>query len=377
VNAAESAYNEIVLMVTLTGTNMTDVYCRAYNENDHPKKIPAADMEFMSCGGQRRCYRGTGQRCKADVGCNVTITGLQNHRKYVVWCVPKFQPEFHEYWPQNSDMYPNDIEGIPWQTERVDPAEVHKILGIDNFIVAALMVVYIWWAIVGMKPGEPIAHPSVGVVLIGLLAGGILKHVFNHTEDFSYTSFSYHLLPMVIFSAGFKLKGKNVSKHFSVVGALGFAGTLASFVCLYYAFKSVTKFSARERLIAASSLCATDTIAAISFVPQSMMPLAHSVVLGEGILNDIMAVMISTSLAARSPSSLEQLNVFHLGSTPFALEQMTIKGGHLDTACRDLTSSYLQALQQLLLGHLLQSCQRYSLFLQQVLGTDTGCQLLL
>jgi NhaP-type Na+/H+ or K+/H+ antiporter len=315
VSAEESSYNSIVLEVTLTGTNMTDVFCRAFDDTSSPTLIPAADIDFMSCGGKKRCYTGTGQHCVADKGCNVTISGLQNHRKYVMWCVPKFQMEMEEYWPQDSDVFPQDNEGIPWQTERVVPAEVHKMLGIDNFLVAALMVAYIWWSVHGMRPGEPIAHPSVGVVLIGLLAGAILKFWFGEERDFSYTLFSYHLLPMVIFSAGFKLKGNNMTKHFTIVGVLGLAGTLVQFVCLYYCLKSVTNFSARDRLIAASSLCATDTIAAISFVPQATMPLAHSVTLGEGILNDIMAVMVSTTLVQTDAHSLEKINFFKLGAS--------------------------------------------------------------
>merc|ERR1719235_2249621 len=55
-------------------------------------------------------------------------------------------------------------------------------------------------------------------------------------------------------------------------------------------------FNSGARLVLASSLCATDTIAAMSFIPRKTFPAAHDIVLGEGITNDVVSVVIASSI---------------------------------------------------------------------------------
>jgi len=196
-------------------------------------------------------------------------------------------------------------------------------MGIENFLGAVLMVVYIWWSFsnsAASTRSSLVVHESAIVVVFGLLLGAVMKFVFERDMDFSYNVFSYYLLPMVIFSAGFQMKSNDMLKQVWHIGSLGLIATALSFLGILATLALVTKFTSRERLILASALCATDTIAALAFVPPALQPVAHSVILGEGILNDITAVLISTTLGESShnpsvQSFMYQCVYFASGST--------------------------------------------------------------
>lgn len=294
VNADESSFKQIKLNIETNSVRPVEVFCRAWPLDRAPGEIPKMTASFLSC---THCYTGTAWGCTSEA-CDVKINGLEGNRDYKVWCVPQTQPELEDWWPRDKDIYPQDEMGIPWRTERVDPVAVHKLMGIENFLGAALMVLYIWWSFASVRSDNRVIHESAVVVIIGLVIGAILRFVLDRDLDFSYDVFSYHLLPMVIFAAGFQLKSNDMLKRAWHIGLLGLLGTAMAFFVLYTVFGFLTNWSNRERLIAASALCATDTISAIAFVPQTSLPGAHSVILGEGILNDIMAVLISTMVGA-------------------------------------------------------------------------------
>lgn len=300
-----SSHNKIALWVQTNSNKSVDILCHAFPAK--MDKLPRADAKFIAC---KKCWIGGGTDC-TESGCDVNIYHLEANRQYKIWCLPKGQPENLEdgmakkhNWknrPIDSDIFPQDPAGIPWKTERVDPTKVHKMIGFENFLGAGLMIIYIWWSFsnaAASARGSLVVHESAIVVVFGLLLGAVLKFVFEREMDFSYNVFSYYLLPMVIFSAGFQMKSNDMFKQAWHIGSLGLLATALSFLGILTTLALVTKFTSRERLILASALCATDTIAALAFVPPALQPVAHSVILGEGILNDITAVLISTTLGA-------------------------------------------------------------------------------
>lgn len=289
VHAEMSTFNTIMVNVELNDTSHDmDVYCRAYPYDAERKKRPTPSVHFMSCS---KCNVGTTYGCKGN--CDVQIKPVHGNKKYSIWCVTKSQPQLMEYWPEDEDIFPQDIAGVPWMTARALPAGEHTVLGVENFFTGGLMVIYIWWSHV--SKGTSCISASALIVVIGLFCGWFLKFVFLRDMDFNFNMFSFYLLPMVIFSAGFRLKGNDMLKRFAHIGFLGLFGTICLGMSLFFVAGQVTHLPYRERLILAFSLCATDTIAAIGFVPQSV-GVSHSVVLGEGVLNDITSVLISQTL---------------------------------------------------------------------------------
>lgn len=103
---------------------------------------------------------------------------------------------------------------------------------------------------------------------------------------------------MVIFSAGFHLHAcSDAVQNFKLINLLGVVGTFLTFGGIWCILLLIPNFGPRSRLVLASSLCATDTIAALSFLPAQAFPTANAIILGEGILNDVVSVVLASSIS--------------------------------------------------------------------------------
>ncbi|CAE7763444.1 NHX4, partial [Symbiodinium pilosum] len=128
--------------------------------------------------------------------------------------------------------------------------------------------------------------------------------------------FSYYLLPMVIFAAGFNLDKQKFFRYGGYIFALGITGTVCIFVLIYFGSDLFTihpvngepfVIPAQNRLILASVLASTDTVAPMAFVSASDFPQLYAVIFGEGVLNDVVSILLSTSVedATKMPPLLE------------------------------------------------------------------------
>lgn len=301
-----SDYNMISLFVTTNSTVPTDTVCHAYrapnpaseglNAAPAPKR-PKADSRFLRCGSySTNCHTGEAQDCTRS-GCVVSISDLRVNQKYAIWCAPQFQPNLDYYWPNDNDVFPADQKGIQATTIRANPKELHTVVGFENGMAALGMVVYIYWS---TTSAAALVHESGVAVVCGLLFGGVLKLAFDKTMEFNYNLFSYFLLPMVIFSAGLHVKIPELRRRAGYIVFLGIFGTFASFGALMlvsYIFLPRV-LGLNERLIMASALSATDTLASLSFIKQRSMPVIRAIVFGEGILNDVVSILMATSLGS-------------------------------------------------------------------------------
>merc|ERR1712216_62241 len=139
--------------------------------------------------------------------------------------------------------------------------------------------------------------------------GIILKNFFDTVVVFSCNIFSFFLLPMVIFAAGYNLQKKNFFRYSSYIVSLGVLGTVLTFLFIYYSSDLVkhknwrgesVELTARQRIIMASVLSSTDTVAPMAFLPAESFPRLYAVVFGEGVLNDVMSILLSDATAHRS-----------------------------------------------------------------------------
>lgn len=109
-------------------------------------------------------------------------------------------------------------------------------------------------------------------------------------------------MPPIIFAAGYNLKKSNFVKNFGYITLFGVLGTLISFVVLsaMIVFWNETlndkdsnmRLMTKECLLLASVLCATDTVAALSIVKEKSFPTLNSILFGEGVVNDAVAILL-------------------------------------------------------------------------------------
>lgn len=114
---------------------------------------------------------------------------------------------------------------------------------------------------------------------------------------------------MVIFAAGFNLKKKNFFKYSGYILTYGIVGTLLIFIFILRGPQNAIfrnyldgslALSPQHLLVMASVLAATDTVAPMAFLPASRYPVISSVVLGESVLNDVVAILLSHSVSRSS-----------------------------------------------------------------------------
>eukprot|EP00201_Polytomella_parva_P001073 CAMPEP_0175076912 /NCGR_PEP_ID=MMETSP0052_2-20121109/23043_1 /TAXON_ID=51329 ORGANISM="Polytomella parva, Strain SAG 63-3" /NCGR_SAMPLE_ID=MMETSP0052_2 /ASSEMBLY_ACC=CAM_ASM_000194 /LENGTH=541 /DNA_ID=CAMNT_0016346209 /DNA_START=104 /DNA_END=1725 /DNA_ORIENTATION=+ len=162
---------------------------------------------------------------------------------------------------------------------------------------------------------------SVALVL-GALAGGFICFKYmvveNRTDQpkklitFDDNMFFDVLLPPIIFSAGFNVKKKLFFENFITVMVLGVFGTMWS--CFFVAGSMIHLMRGahlpRRRLISnAISLGAifscTDSVASLQVLDKDSEPLLHSLLFGEGVVNDATAIVLLSATKGLSIAEID------------------------------------------------------------------------
>jgi len=269
--------------------------CRTYSERQHtPEYI---DPEWIAIASSAKCS-------DMSAPCSVTVPGLLPSTTYYVFCSgwqrnsPILRP-----WPQCLDNQPKC--GVKATTSVENGPGSHLPFTAINCGGAVLLVIYILWSFAFEH--VRILHETGMAVLAGLAIGFLVKAVSGQTAEFSYSTFSLLLLPMVIFSAGFNLQKGNFFRYSTYIVSLGVTGTVLIFVLIYWSswlfeFRSHdgdrVSLTHHQRLIMASVLASTDSVAPMAFLPSEIFPRLFSVVFGEGVFNDVVSILLSTATAS-------------------------------------------------------------------------------
>ena len=112
------------------------------------------------------------------------------------------------------------------------------------------------------------------------------------------------LFPPVIFNAGFTLKQKDFVKNIGSIFTYAFLGTIIATVVLSLAIYGINKWLRLvdldfiESLMFGALLSPIDTVATISVLTEmNVIPMLYSLVFGESVLNDAVAIALCTALA--------------------------------------------------------------------------------
>ena len=111
-------------------------------------------------------------------------------------------------------------------------------------------------------------------------------------------------------------------KNFGYITLFGVIGTLISFVVLsslivfwnnfLHESTDPLRLLTKECLLLASVLCATDTVAALSIVKEKNFPTLNSILFGEGVVNDAVAILLFHAVEGMILSDQESVTLSHL-----------------------------------------------------------------
>jgi len=153
-------------------------------------------------------------------------------------------------------------------------------------------------------------HESLATLIIGLIVGLISLPFPNSDrllELFTPNTFSkvfYEILfPPVIFNAGFTLKQRNFMKNLGSIATYAIIGTIVSCIVLsmtLYGINQAHTFADLdfiECIMFGALLSATDAVSTIAVLLElNVIPLLYSLVFGESVLNDAVAIALCSAL---------------------------------------------------------------------------------
>lgn len=179
-------------------------------------------------------------------------------------------------------------------------------LEIEVVLIIILLIVYIFTAQLIEEQKIDFLHESGIAILLGAISGVIFLFVGSSPISFSGEGFFYFVLPPIIFGAGYTLKQKNFFKNIGYITLFGVLGTIISmivmsvFVIIFndmlFPLGHSQRLTTAECLLLSAVLCATDSVAALAIVKESEYPTLNSILFGEGVVNDAVAILIFKSV---------------------------------------------------------------------------------
>ncbi|KAI4369586.1 hypothetical protein MLD38_018011 [Melastoma candidum] len=146
-------------------------------------------------------------------------------------------------------------------------------------------------------------NESITALAIGLCTGTIILVTTGGKSSrllvFSEDLFFIYLLPPIIFNAGFQVKKKRFFRNFMTIMLFGTVGTLISFGIISYGAIHIfrrMKIDVGDFLAIGAIFSATDSVCTLQVLNQEETPLLHSLVFGEGMVNDAMSVVLFNAI---------------------------------------------------------------------------------
>jgi solute carrier family 9 (sodium/hydrogen exchanger), member 8 len=172
---------------------------------------------------------------------------------------------------------------------------------------------------------------SAGALIIGVIVGGIVRLVTNDLQLFVFVRVSYCklrklrfilnslssfpflkspevfffvFLPPIMFEAGYSLNRKDFFENFGAINLFAMLGTIIStfvvglltfYVAKQGLIKDIDKENPMEALLFGALISAVDPVATLSIMGNADLqvnPLLYSLVFGESVLNDAVAVVL-------------------------------------------------------------------------------------
>lgn len=132
--------------------------------------------------------------------------------------------------------------------------------------------------------------------LFGVLIG--LTELFTSSTTTDNSFFFELILPIIIMGAAQEVDLVLFKENFNYILWYGVIGTflnfigLFCFIFLYYELFKIELLSKTNLLLLSATLTATDTVSVLSLIKKKKFPKVHSIIFGEGLLNDSVAIIL-------------------------------------------------------------------------------------
>ncbi|GAA5969406.1 hypothetical protein JCM3765_000459 [Sporobolomyces pararoseus] len=205
----------------------------------------------------------------------------------------------------------------------LDP-EVEELWSSRALLLVLFLLVLSFWVSYYLKVRRIRSiHETLVAMFAGMCVGAIVRiapgHVVQSMIAFKSTILLNVLLPPIILNSGYQLKQENFFRNFGVILTFAFAGTFISAVALgvivyLYSLLGLEGLSLTiiECLLFGSTLSATDPVTILAiFNALHVDPKLYSVIFGESILNDAVAIVMFETLSQFHGEKISLFSFFH------------------------------------------------------------------
>ncbi|KAK4703146.1 hypothetical protein P7C70_g3072, partial [Phenoliferia sp. Uapishka_3] len=205
----------------------------------------------------------------------------------------------------------------------LDPA-VEELWSSRALLIVLLLLILSFWVSYYLKIRRIRSiHETIVALFAGMAVGLLVRlapgNVVQDMISFKSSILLNVLLPPIILNSGYQLKQENFFRNFGVILTFAFAGTFISAVVLgvivyCYSLLGLEGLSLTivECLLFGSTLSATDPVTILAiFNALHVDPKLYSIIFGESILNDAVAIVMFETLSQFHGEKIHVLSFFH------------------------------------------------------------------
>ncbi|OGE57027.1 hypothetical protein PENARI_c002G03293 [Penicillium arizonense] len=192
------------------------------------------------------------------------------------------------------------------------------------FIMIMLLMFALFTSYMLQQKKIQAVHETVLSIFAGMFVGLIIRLTQSTLQDsvaFDYQFFFNLLLPPIILASGYELHQSNFFRHIGTILTFAFAGTFISAIVLGLVLYLWTRIplnglniSFVEAISVGATLSATDPVTILAiFNLYKVEPKLYTIIFGESILNDAIAIVLfetAQKYAESEAGSLTFLNLF-------------------------------------------------------------------
>jgi sodium/hydrogen exchanger-like protein 6/7 len=165
-----------------------------------------------------------------------------------------------------------------------------------------------------------IIHETSLTVILGFLGGIIIKEQTHTFVAFNDQFFFYYILPLILFTEGYTMKHRQFFRNIGSILLFGVVGTIICFLVNCYGTYLLSEYGSyigldqkltlMNILEIGAVLSESDTVAAIAVISDKDSPQVRSILLGEGVVNDAVAIVLFHSAMQLSLDTLDSNAAF-------------------------------------------------------------------